>query len=462
MGRPNILMIVADQMRYDCIGAARRYPVSTPNIDALARGGLRFAEAYTAIPTCCPARQALLSGVRPESFGAHWNYDITLPVTGLPAHTYTWTGALQKNGYATAYVGKWHVSDELGPRNFGFDSFTSRREYLAYRRETVGDLNLTNGWLGQVDDIPTRHSRTHWLARTATDAMRRLVDSGGPWHLRVDFPEPHLPCLPTREFADRYDPADVEPWDSMGETFHGKPYIQHQQLYNWGIEDFSWRDWAPVVARYYAIISQLDDAVGAILRELDRLGAADDTVVVFTADHGDMCGSHRMLDKHFIMYDDVVRVPLIVRWPRECASGSPCCAPVTSSLDIAPTVLELAGLDVPQHLQGRSLVPLLRGETPAYWPSAVVATYNGSQFGLYAQRMIRTQRWKYVWNLTDRDELYDMEEDPAELSNCIDDYRGSSTIVGLREALHDELSRCNDGLFRGDWLHRQLLAGAKL
>ncbi len=462
MGRPNILMIVADQMRHDCVGAAGRYPVSTPNIDALARGGVRFSQAYTAIPTCCPARQALLSGVRPEGFGAHWNYDITLPVMGLPAHAFTWTQALHDSGYASAYVGKWHVSDELGPGNFGFDSFTSRRKYLAYRRATVGDLNLTNGWFGQVDDIPTHHSRTHWLARTAADVLRRLVEGGQAWHLRVDFPEPHLPCLPTAEFADRYDPADVEPWDSMSETFHGKPYIQYQQLHNWGIEDFSWRDWAPVVARYYAVISQLDDAVGGVLRALEALGAAEDTVVLFTADHGDMCGSHRMLDKHYVMYDDVVRVPLIVRWPGEFPPGATCSAPVTSSLDIAPTVLELAGLDSPQHLQGRSLAPLLRGKTPPAWPDAVVATYNGSQFGLYTQRMIRTSQWKYVWNLTDRDELYNIEEDPAELANCIDDYRGSSIVSELREGLHAELTRCNDGLFRGDWLHRQLLGGAKL
>jgi arylsulfatase A-like enzyme len=128
--------------------------------------------------------------------------------------------------------------------------------------------------------------------------------------------EPHPPYRPAQAFDEKYSAEDIPRWGSFDDMFAGKPYIQKQQLLSWGIEHYGWNEWVPIVARYYAVISQMDDAIGRVLRVLDELGMKGNTIVVYTSDHGDMCGSHLMMDKHYVMYDDVVRVPLIVLWPR--------------------------------------------------------------------------------------------------------------------------------------------------
>lgn len=291
-----------------------------------------------------------------------------------------------------------------------------------------------------------------------------------PWHMALHFAEPHLPCRPSGRFATMYDPAAVPEWDGFRETFAGKPYIQRQQLYSWGIERFGWDDWAPIVARYYGVISQLDEAIGRVLAALETCGAAEDTVVIFTADHGDMCGSHRMMDKHYILYDDVVRVPLVIRlpdWRQGSETGRVCDRFVYNFLDLAPTLLELLNLPDadPGNLQGRSLVPLLKGgdgSAGGDWRDAVVSTYNGQQFGLYNQRMIRTERWKYIWNPTDIDEMYDLHADPAELDNRIGRWAHDAVVTELRRRLYEQLTADGDPLVGNEWMRRQLLEGAKL
>ena len=257
----------------------------------------------------------------------------------------------------------------------------------------------------------------------------------------------------------------IPEWDGFRETFRGKPYIQRQQLYSWGIQDYEWRDWAPIVARYYGIISQLDEAVGRVLAALEGIGAAGDTIVIFTADHGDMCGSHRMMDKHYILYDDVVRVPLMIRHPGASGTGQTSPRFVYNLLDLGPTVLELAGAEAApeQPFHGRSLVPLLRSEdglAPGEWRDCVVATYNGQQFGLFTQRMIRTDAWKYVWNLTDVDELYDLRQDPAELLNLIGTEEHRGLAADLRGRLYALLRADEDPAVGNEWTRRQLLSGA--
>jgi arylsulfatase A-like enzyme len=209
----------------------------------------------------------------------------------------------------------------------------------------------------------------------------------------------------------------------------------------------------------------MDEAVGIVLQALDRVGAADDTIVIFTADHGDMCGSHRMMDKHYILYDDVVHVPLMIRWPELVRQGTTCSRFVYNFLDLPPTLLDLLGLQAHDsgNLHGRSLVPLLSGkEESAVWRDSVVASYNGQQFGLYTQRMIRTNEWKYVWNLTDTDELYDLLADPAELDNRIDDPVHAGLVAELRRRLYDTLRTDGDAIVANEWMRRQLLQGCKL
>lgn len=466
-GRPNVLLIVSDQHRFDCVGFAGRRPVRTPNLDRLAAEGARYESAYTPIPLCTPARHSLLTGRRPEATGGLWNYDMGPRMAGLDPAAYSWPRELARLGYRNHYVGKWHVHPEHGPTAFGYHEYVPLEDYDRWRAAQYPDLRDDGDWFGDVDPVPVQDSRTHWLARRTADFVRAAAAEGAPWHARLDLLEPHLPCRPSREFAARHRPEQMTPWPGFHDDLRGKPYIQRQQRLNWDVEDFTWQDWAPVVARYLAIIEQMDDAIGLVLRALVETGAEEDTLVVYTTDHGDMCGSHGMMDKHYVMYDDVVRVPLVLRWPGRVRSGTVVDDFVYNTLDLVPTINAVAGAASPSGGHGTALLEQApTGEwRPAGAPANrrhVVSTYNGQQFGLFVQRMIRTRRWKYVWNPTDVDELYDLETDPAEVTNVVADDANADVVAALRVELLHQLTRDGDAFVDNEWMRRQLTGGRKL
>ncbi|NLB40866.1 MAG: DUF4976 domain-containing protein, partial [Clostridiales bacterium] len=186
------------------------------------------------------------------------------------------------------------------------------------------------------------------------------------------------------------------------------------------------------------------------------------TIVIYTADHGDMCGSHRMIDKHYIMYDDVVRVPLVIRWPGVASPGMVINNFICNFLDIPPTLLDILEKEIPSFFSGRSMVPLLLGEQVDDWRTEAVSTYNGQQFGLYTQRMIRNNDWKYIWNTTDIDELYDLKNDPHELYNVIGQEQYQPFIQEFRRKLYEILLREGDGLVKSPWMKNQLLNNKKI
>lgn len=437
-------MIVTDQQRFDCIGYSGAYPVRTPHIDRLAAEGLWFENAYTPIPVCCPARQALLNGRRPEAFGALWNYNIALEIPALPPDAYSWVRDLQATGYHTSFMGKWSGNPQYGPRHYGFDDVIGLDEYTQFRKQKYPDAIYQGDWRGETDPVPFVDNVSNWLAERCIEQIQKCTVENAPWHLRLDFPGPHLPCCPSAEFAGLYEAEEIPIWRNFEETFQNKPYIQRQQLLNWGVEDFSWRDWSAVVARYYGMVTEIDCAIGRVLHTLDQLKTADNTLVIYTADHGDMCGGHRMVDKHYVLYEDVVKVPLVMRWPQRIAGGARTAAFVSHFLDLPPTLLEIVGVEVPDFFHGHSLVPLMAEPVLDGWRQEVVSTYNGQQFGLYTQRMIRDSRWKYIWNTTDVDELYDLQADPGELVNRIHDKTNGDVVAGLRRRLYETLLREGD------------------
>jgi len=460
--KPNILIITADQQRYDCIGYSKQYPVQTPNIDKLAEEGVWFTNAYTPIPICAPARQAFLCGRRPETFGALWNYGITLDIPALSPEEYTWVREIKERGYNTSFIGKWSGHPVHGPEKYGFDHYVGLRNYHDFRSKKYPDLEYKKGWMGEVDPVPCEDNVSHWLAGKAISRIKEYAKENSPWHVRLDFPGPHLPCRPSREFADMYDSRNIPPWPSFTENFHNKPYIQKQQLYTWDIENFTWDDWRDTVALYYATITEIDHAIGKVLETLEDTGQAENTIVIYTSDHGDMCGSHRMIDKHYIMYDDVVKVPLAIRWPQMISPGMIIDEFICHFLDIPATLLDILGMDIPDFFSGRSLVPLFHGEKVEGWRTEAVATYNGQQCGLYTQRMIRNNEWKYIWNTTDIDELYDLRNDPHELYNVINEEENQGIVKELRRKLYEILLREGDGLVKSHWMRDQLLNNKKI
>ncbi len=460
--KPNILLIAADQQRYDCIGYAKQYPVQTPHIDKLAEKGAWFTNAYTPIPVCAPARQALLSGRRPETFGALWNYGAALEVSSLSPNEYTWVKDIKELGYRNSFIGKWSGHPKYGPAEYGFHQDITIKDYESFRGEKYPDLKYKAGWMGEVDPVPCEDNVSHWLAAQAIRQIKQYAQGDEPWHIRLDFSGPHLPCRPSKEFAELYKGEDITPWASFHEDFHNKPYIQKQQLYSWNIENYTWEDWRETVALYYATITEIDHAIGEVLHTLEETGQAGNTIVIYTADHGDMCGSHRMIDKHYVLYDDVVKVPLIIRWDGIVSPGMIMDEFVCHSLDIPPTLLEILGKKAPDFFSGRSLVPFLQERQVEDWRTEAVSTYNGQQFGLYTQRMIRNNDWKYIWNTTDIDELYDLNNDPHELYNIIGQERNQSLIQELRRKLYETLLEEGDGLVKSSWMQNQLLNNKKI
>lgn len=465
---PNVLLLVADQLRYDCLGSSERFPVKTPHLDRLAREGARFTNAFTPSPVCAPARQALLTGRCADSFGALWNYDFIPTKTPSPCERY-WTSQLQVQGYRTAFVGKWHSSLEAGALAFGFDEYigfdTYQKERIAGRYENI---SYTGGWFGEANPIPLQDAKDSWAADTVSRLIQTYSRENRPWHIRMDITDPHLPCRPSEPFASMYSPEEIAPWDSFGDRFEDKPYIQRQQIVNWGLEGLDWKDWQPCVARYYGMVSQVDYNIGRILDALDRSGGRDNTLVIFTSDHGDLCGGHGMLDKHYVLYDDVTHVPLIVRYPGRISAGTVVDDFVSNCLDIPPTVEAYCQLDTSRLgvRHGRSLLPLLEdmpdGSSAFADRNFSVSAGNGQQFGLYTQRSIRTHQSKYIWNATDIDEFYDLICDPGEKHNLIRSPQRQEEIAALRRTLYQELKRRDDPFAKTGWLDKTFLEGKKL
>lgn len=455
--KPNILFISCDQQRWDCVGFNHRYPVKTPNIDRLAEEGMAFDNSYTPLPTCCPARQALVCGLRPERFGALWNYDQGIPVDSLHGDAFSWARSLSQVGYQTGYVGKWHVSPTLTPLDFGYDDYVPERVFHQRLRERYPEVTFTNGFFGEVSPYPYEESVTHQNADTVIGLIDKYGD--GPWHIKMDLAEPHLPCRPSEPFASMYE--SVPKWNSFDDPLKDKPFMQRQMRCNWNTQDMTWEDLHETARLYYGYISQIDHAIGKVISHLEQKGLLDNTVVIYTADHGDLCGDRRMMDKHYIMYDEVVRVPLVVRYPKMIPAGVHHQAFVTNMLDLVPTILELAGADVPEGLDGISLMPYLTGAQSESMRKYALTTYNGQQFGLYTHRMIRNEKYKFVWNLSDVDELYDMENDPCELENLALREEYTDVLKQLRLDMYQELAAVDDYTLKNGWLKETLLHNRK-
>ncbi|MEG0768058.1 MAG: sulfatase-like hydrolase/transferase, partial [Clostridia bacterium] len=392
----NLLFLLADQFRHDALGVTSGGLLQTPHLDQLARNGLLYTRAYTPLPVCAPARQALLTGRHPDSFGAYWNYGFLPTPPLMPCDT--WPEQLQARGSRGGYVGKWNVSPDAGPADFGFATVMDPTAHDRLLREKYPNLTHTGGWMGCESPIALEDAKTHFLVRQALDFVQ-AGDSVQPWHLWVDFGMPHLPCRPSAPFATMYDPTRLPPWPGYEDTFINKPFCHKQQSWNWHLEHMPWSEMAQQVARYYGMVSQIDDAIGQLLEGLSQCGQLEDTLIVFTSDHGDLCGNHRMLDKHYVLYDDVVRVPLLL-WGSDIPART-LDALVSNCLDLPQTICALFGLTPPVCGHGVPL-PFL----PAAGREVITASSNGQQFGMFNARMITDGRIKYVWNLTDVDELY--------------------------------------------------------
>ena len=455
--RPNILLIQSDQHRYDCLGAHGHPLLRTPHLDRLAAGGVDFSHAFTPIAVCVPARNCLAHGQWSCQHGAIANWGTEAP---WPAREglLSFSQVLHDAGYYLAHVGKWQVHPRLGPTAYGFDEDVPAARYGAWRAAQGYPPASKGDWQGGLDPhVGPEATPLGWGASQIIALLEARAAAEAPTLIQWDTSEPHLPNALPEPYASMYAPESVAPWPSFPDPLQDKPYAQAQQRRSWQVEGWTWAQWAPIVARYLGTVSLLDAQVGRTLAALDRLGLAQETMVIYTTDHGDLCGGHGMVDKHMVMYEDIVHVPLIVRWPGYAAPGTVCEAFVSHAIDLATTLCEAAGAPVPGTFRGASLLPLLAGEGDN-GREDILSTYHGNQFGLYSERMVRDRRYKYIWNASAEDELYDLALDPGEVRNLATEAAYAEELARLRRRLVAWMEAVDDPLLNG-WTRRQLLEG---
>jgi arylsulfatase A-like enzyme len=436
------------------MGTAGHALIQTPAMDRLARDGVHYTHAYTPIPVCTPARTSLLTGAWPARHGFIANADTEVhPPTSLTLPTLY--QSLREAGYYVGHVGKWHVHRTMLPTVFGADDYVPESGYAAWRKSLgLPPKPHVNGFFGETDPaITPEQSALAWGADQTLALLQQAAAGDRPFFLRWDPSEPHLPNVVPEPYASLYPPETIAPWPSYPDLLENKPYIQRKQRHTWGIEHWTWDDWAPIVSRYLGEITLLDHQLGRLLAELDRLGIADNTLVIYTADHGDLCGGHGLIDKHFVMYEELVRVPLLMRWPNALPAGVQCDAFVSSALDVAMTVCNVAGATPPNSFVGSNLLSEI--DQPSR--EDIFSVYYGNQLGLYSQRMVRDREWKYVWNATAEDELYDVVNDPGEIVNQAHNPAHQETLMTMRSKLLGWMERTKDRALNL-WTRRQLLS----
>lgn len=458
--RPNILHIQSDQQQWATI--AGRSECRTPNLNQLAEQGMLFERSYTPCAVCCPSRAMTLSGAY------HWHNGVYNQVHSAPSvkrdldpDVVLYSQRLRDAGYRLGYVGKWHCSYVRTPADFGFKDLanvfgcdpraleglklnpdgverSTRQRATASRKFTWPGSDPFVMW-GYVDGAEEQTPEAY-STECAVRMLRRFTREAGPWHLEVQYLQPHDPYLPLRKYLDRYDPRSIRVAGSFADRFHNKPGMHRRESATWG--EITEDDYRAGRAHYYAQTEQLDAQVGSLLRALDECGQADRTLVVFTTDHGDMAGAHRMWIKGWIPYEECYRIPLIVRWPGKVTAGSRS-RHLVQLQDLAHTYVDVAGARPMPHADGSSLVPLFENPGRPDWRDSILCAYYGGEF-LYTQRIAITQRYKYVFNGFDWDEMYDLERDPEEMDNIVDRQEYRLQADDMRARLHELMRRFGD------------------
>jgi uncharacterized sulfatase len=455
MPSPNFLFIMTDSQGANVLG---RPELHTPNLDRLAAEGINFQRAYSTCPICTPARSAIFTGQYPHSNGA-WANEQPLADTCR-----TMGQRFRDQGWRTAYVGKWHLSGtdyfDTGICPDGWEDawWYDGRRYMDDlsdddRRRWRQELTTTEQLLAA--DIPAGFT---WGHRISDRALRFLGDrQDRPFVLALSYDEPHGPCTCPKSYVERFQDHVWDPGPSAHEDLGRKPRFQRElqrSFQGWFRSDGKMH-YPP----YFACNSFVDQEIGRVLAVVP-----DNTWVIFTSDHGAFMGEHGGLGgKGTVMYEESARIPLIIRGPHSSRPPGRVDRSVVSHIDILPTMLDLAGLAVPPVFDGHSLAPHLH-EARHDPDRAVVIEWNradadihgaGAAYsGLFPVRCAVSQRWKLVLNLADEDELYDLERDPHELENRIND----PACAAERDALHHRLLAWMDDHrdpFRGAaWIDR--------
>jgi arylsulfatase A-like enzyme len=444
--QPNVLLILTDQQRADAVGFRGKNPCRTPNIDRLAAEGISFDRALTPSPLCTPARAGIFTGLYPHQVNAMKNG------SRLEARP-IFPNVLKRRGYQLDYVGKWHL-DFAGevvsawfdrtvatqPAHKDFEKWC--REHNLMEAMILNDRELRSPrpphmTIPRPKVMRLESSKTYeaWLTDRAVEYLETRPKDR-PFILVCSYQGPHPPFKVPEPYYSMYDPTDIiEPPNFK--PLPNKPRSNitsyfHQLWMDYG-ED--WEVWKKSVAVYWGFVTMIDFQIGRLLRAVEDTGLLDDTLIVFASDHGELLGQHGLWQK-MMPYEEALRVPLVMRYPSLIRGGLRCQS-VASLIDIVPTVLSVLGEEAPEEMEGQELSSAFR--------DGVVSEGDGYRFsehkplGEWHQtvdwRLITDDRYKYVWNRGDLDELYDLGTDPYELRNGIEDQALRKIVERLRERL---------------------------
>lgn len=440
----NILFFLTDQHRVDTLPCYGNEVVATPWLDSVTADGTVFDRFYTPTAICTPARASLLTGEAPfrHQLLANYERNVGYKEDLAPDHR-TFSQDLRDLGYNVGLAGKWHVGLHRTAQDAGFDAlhmhgwhnpvdlpayeqWLDRQGLPPYRLKDEIRGTFPNGTPGNLlaarleQGVEATFER--FLGDLAIERLHQYAEDyhrdGTPFFLATHFFGPHLPYNLPAEYFDLYDPADVELPASIAETFAGKPPVQANYSAHWTFDTLD--EWTSrrLIAAYWGYVTMIDHEIGRIAEAARSLGLYEDAAVFFSADHGEFTGAHRLHDKGPAMYEDIYRVPGVVRLP----GGGPFQhrSEFADLIDLTATIGELTGIAPERTPDGRSLVPLLRGEQVEDWRTDYVAEFHGHHFP-YPQRMVITDRWKLVVNPESVNEFYDLVEDPHELINRYED-----------------------------------------
>jgi arylsulfatase A-like enzyme len=443
-GKPNIVFVLVDDLRWDDLGCTGAQFVESPGIDRVASEGAIFRNAFSTTPLCSPSRASILTGQYAHTHGIVDNLE-----RGPQSHKLaTFPQELQKAGYETAYMGKWHMGNDNTPRP-GFDDwFCLKGQGTSFDSEANenGKPVQTKGYVTDVlnaralEFVKRPHEKPFMLylshkaihPETAQGPDGKLSDPSASNFI----PAPRHEKLYEGVKVARRPSAEVPPTDkpALQQKLPGLPPLGPET----GSKDSA-------ILNRLRMLASVDEGVGQLLDALAESGELNNTLFVVAGDHGYFYGEHGLSTERRLAYEEAARVPLIMRYPKLIAAKT---APeaLVQVIDLAPTFVEVAGGAIPSPYQGRSLVPLMQGETPADWRDAVLLEYwtdtvfpRVHQMGYQA---VRTERWKYIRyvDLEGADELYDLESDPYEVKNLISDPAAADELATMKSKLEELLA----------------------
>ena len=438
--RPNIVFIMTDDQRQDAMSAYGNSILKTPNMDSIGADGMRLTESFVTNSLCEPSRASFLTGVYSHTHGVLTNGggpDFA-DHPGLRPDQKTFVHLLRDAGYYTAIVGKWH----LPTVPTGFDEWVVFPGQGQYHDPYMIANGARVRMRGHADDV-TGDQALEFLRTRPKDK---------PFCLLYQFKSPHRSWMPAERYAHVFDDVMIPVPRTFEDRLAGRPEaLRRAEMAIADMPDFADRGVLPslprderkrrnleeLVKNYYRVLLSVDENVGRVLRQLEADGLTQNTVVVYTSDNGFFLGEHGLFDKR-LMYEPSIRVPMLVRYPARVPAGRVDSTHMTLNIDVAPTLLDLAGLQIPAWMQGKSLVPVLTGAAVP-WRDAFLYEYYEfpAEHCARKNRGVRTSRWKLIhfWEQPEEWELYDLRNDPDETRNLAYDRQYAGVVAQLKKRL---------------------------